>query len=534
MNFLATFKKFDQYLDKHAELLILGLLVIVLRIPNFFEPYWYGDEAIYLTLGNAINQGRVLYEGIIDHKTPLIYYLATVPNQFYFRVLMLFWMLFTTSIFYKLGQKFFKEKKAVMASSLIMVILTTMPWLEGNIPNGELFTMGFTLFGAYLFSQSKLFKNFLADKILARKQGIKEQALIFFSGVFFSLGILTKVPALLDLFAYLGVFFLYLVSQFFNQKNSDQDVKSLFTELFKRAVIFAAGIILPILLSILYFASKGALQDYLDYGLLYNLRYSQSWQQDFGSAFSNFSFSLLGKTIYLLVFVLLLFFNSRSLDKKYQLISLWFVATLYSVLLSSRPYPHYFIQMVPAFSLLIVKMSLSGKEILLQIKKKKMLINDVKVFFSASFLLLITFYILIVFNFGTYSAASYYKNFFAFASGQIDRQTYENKFDHFIADNRIASQIIKEMGVKEIFIWGTNPLLYAQSGALPTSRFTVSFHIKDFNDFQTTFAQIEATAPKLIIVMNNENDDFPQLSNYLKEYYSPNSQLQTMTLYLRK
>ena len=93
MQLISFFKKIDRFLDRQTLLLLLLVLIIILRLPNFFEPYWYGDEAIYLTLGNALKQGGQLYTTIIDHKTPLIYYLAMVPNQLYFRVLNLCWML---------------------------------------------------------------------------------------------------------------------------------------------------------------------------------------------------------------------------------------------------------------------------------------------------------------------------------------------------------------------------------------------------------------------------------------------------------
>ena len=160
MKLISFLKKADRFLDRQTPLLILFVLIIFLRLPNFFEPYWYGDEAIYLTLGNALKNGEKLYTTIIDHKTPLIYYLAMVPNQFYFRILNLVWMLFTTSFFFIFAKKLFKKERWAFLASLILVILTTLPWLEGNIPNGELFVMGFVMLGAVLFSQSSIFLNF--------------------------------------------------------------------------------------------------------------------------------------------------------------------------------------------------------------------------------------------------------------------------------------------------------------------------------------------------------------------------------------
>ena len=57
------------------------LIVFILRIPSFFEPYFYGDEMIYLAIGNALRDGVELYKEIFDHKTPLIYlFCATCRN----------------------------------------------------------------------------------------------------------------------------------------------------------------------------------------------------------------------------------------------------------------------------------------------------------------------------------------------------------------------------------------------------------------------------------------------------------------------
>ena len=90
----------DTLLDKQIPLYLLLILVLVLRIPNLFEPYWYGDEGIYLTIGQSMNKGAKLYTEIIDHKTPLIYYLARVDSQLNFRILNIAWMVVTTCVFY--------------------------------------------------------------------------------------------------------------------------------------------------------------------------------------------------------------------------------------------------------------------------------------------------------------------------------------------------------------------------------------------------------------------------------------------------
>ncbi len=528
MKLTSFLKKADIYLDQKCPLLILFIIIIVLRLPNFFEPYWYGDEAIYLTLGNALRNGGSLYTTIIDHKTPLIYYLAMVPNQFYFRILNLVWMLFTTTFFFEFAKKLFKKELPAFIASLILVVLTTLPWLEGNIPNGELFVMGFVMLGAVLFSKSSVFTN-LFKKEMIFKYGWQDTALLVGAGFMMGLGILTKVPAILDVAAFLSIFWLILTNSFFDTSSSFSKLKKTFAYLLNRGIFFVIGLVLPILASIVYFVAKGHGQDYLDYGLLYNFRYSQSWPVDLGDHLINFAFSMTGKTIILFAMFILISLNNEHLKKRFQFISLYFIFTLYSVLLSSRPYPHYFIQMVPAFALLLTDALISLKEI-----KKKKFLQSAKSLIMTIGLFALTLFVMISFGFRPYSTSKYYKQFFKYATLKMSKEEYENSFDATIKDNREVTKFIKETGIKKMFIWGTNPLLYAQSQTIPTSRFTVSFHIKDFKDQDRTFAQIEKEEPKLIIVMRNEDQSFPKLEEYLAKYYLANDQYSTMTLYLRQ
>ena len=528
----SLLKKIDLFLDRHTALLLLLLLVILLRIPNFFEPYWYGDEAIYLTIGQALNRGEQLYTTIIDHKTPIIYQLARVGDQFSFRLVNLLWMLMSTVAFFQLAKSLFNKKWAVITATLVMVILTSLPWLEGNIPNGELFVMGFVLVGAVFLSKTPIWTNFFKNKNAWPKVQLSELVNLSVAGLMFGLAILTKIPALLDLLAFLAIFALLLVNEIVKLFNQDQSLKKIIQHLWWRLLVFALAVLIPIVLSVIYFKFQGTVQDYLDYGLLYNLRYSQSWQLDLGSNFLNFSFSLLGKTLYLFLFILLIILNTQELSRKFQFISVWLVATLYSVLLSSRPYPHYFMQMVPAFALLLVNLIKEGKE-LNQVSKNQRL-KQVKTISTGMGLLALIAYVMIIFQFQPYSTLTYYQNFAQLATGKISKTAYDDRFNYLVKDNRQVVKLIKELDLQKIFIWGTNPMLYAQSQTIPSSRFTVSFHIKDFNDYERTFQQIEADQPKLIVVMKDEQQVFPQLNNYLSQYYLVNTELDTMTLYLRQ
>ena len=49
-----------------------GFLVFaVLRLPSFFEPHWYTDEASYVSVARSLLKGRVLYSQVWNNKPPL-------------------------------------------------------------------------------------------------------------------------------------------------------------------------------------------------------------------------------------------------------------------------------------------------------------------------------------------------------------------------------------------------------------------------------------------------------------------------------
>ena len=73
--------KLHELLDKANVTNWLGILLfitLILRIPSFFEPYFYGDEMIYLSIGQGIRKGLDLYTQIFDNKPPLIYLTAAI------------------------------------------------------------------------------------------------------------------------------------------------------------------------------------------------------------------------------------------------------------------------------------------------------------------------------------------------------------------------------------------------------------------------------------------------------------------------
>lgn len=522
----------DLWLESYLWLFTSLLLMVLLRLPNFSEPYWYGDEGIYLTIGEALSRGVKLYSEIIDHKTPLIYYLAWGGDQLNFRILLFFWMAATTVFFYHIAHKII-EKYAARLATFLFVVFTSIPMFEGNIPNGELFVMGFVLAGGYVLFQSNWYNQMFEQKQVKRLLCIKQEDYkhLLMAGMLFSLGMLTKVPALFDFAAFVTPLFFAIVGMKRTQKLHAPTLLSNVVSIVKGSLLSMVGSVTPIILSILFFIVIGSGRAYLDFGLLYNFRYSGSWQPDFSSELIATLFTLKGKAVVLFGSFGLLAVFSKYLTRERQFLLSWFILSLFASTLSNRPYPHYFLQVLPPVILMISALVFDIKKVLKTQKRQPT--------FALSFVsTLISFIIflatVILLDVRPYETLSYYQNWIKYNTGQLTTTEYRLTFNHLMKDNYEAANIIKRTGAQEIFIWGTNPMLYALSETIPTGRFTVSFHIKDFDAFDETYQSVVQKKPTFIVTMNDEHHSFTELETYIAENYMPDTQFDHFVLWKKQ
>jgi hypothetical protein len=203
---------------------------------------------------------------------------------------------------------------------------------------------------------------------------------------------------------------------------------------------------------------------------------------------------------------------------------------LFAALLSSRPYPHYLVQVLPPLSLSLgLFFTKTNKRFRLSLKKIK---------FSPRFLvpivLLIVFQVSFsAFRFWTYPNREYYFNFYQYALGGQSQAEYLDKFDpkarHLY---QVANYLRQRTGPDEkIFIWGTEPSVYPLSNRLPLGRYTTSYHIIDFDGYQETINQIKNTPPRFVIVSPEEKRPFPELFGLIQKNYSPAKTIGNLQIY---
>lgn len=502
-NAFAAFKRFDKWADQCAGLLALLLILVIIRIPTLFEPYWYGDEAIYLTIGHALRHGEVLYRDIVDHKTPLIYLLAMVGNQAAFRALLILAMGVATVSFHEIARKFMDAVPAWLLS-LVFVIVTALPALEGNIPNGELFVIAFVLPALALTVHLPWLKG-------EKDWGPRQQTKAFGVGLLLGMAVLTKVPAVFDAAAVLAWPLFLLVAQ--RGKKIGR--------LMARVGLSLAGLVTPIIASILIFIAIGAGQDYLDFGLLYNFRYTGNWQLPFDNPAVLWLFSTPGKMIILTALGLAALIVARVQKQAVAAWAIvWLVAAGVASFLSNRPYPHYVLQIVPPLLFLVAAVAAS--------KAKR--------FWTGINIALVGLYVaaLVALGFKPYPLFAPYVAIAEWMTGRISTPEYQARFNHLVPQNQKIGTIIARNTLPSdtIFIWGTNPMLTALTGRRPTGRFTVAFHIHDLRVYESTLQAIRDEKPVYIVVMKDEAE-LPGLNEILEQYYPFVTETEDMRLYRR-
>lgn len=460
-----------QYRD-YWLLIFLGLLFFALRFPSLVEPSWYGDEGIYQVVGNALNEGRVLYRDIWDNKPPLLYiiYAFAQGNLFTVKFLSLVAGVLSVVGFYFLSQKLFEKRRIAIFSTLIFAILFGTPILEGNIANAENFMLLPTILAAFLVvSYTK-----------------KRQATLIFAGLLLSLSLLIKVVAIFDFAAFFA--FLLLTQWQINKK------------MVKEAAIFLASFLSLLVATAIYFLSIGAFADFLGGVFAQNVMYVG---EQYGS---NFPQIILGvKTVLLVMFLLIIAKNKKKISKSSLFIYLWILFSLYNAYFSDRPYTHYLLVVLPAFSLLVGNF--------LNVAKKTRLID---------LALIIGICLVSYFQFQIYSKnISYYNNFFQFISGNKSITSYQSFFDkNTPRDYSIANFIKTNTSEKDkVFLMSDSAQIYALSGKLPIGKYAVFYHITYYeNADRQTKEVIEKEKPKYVIQTREGPEIFRAASSYELKY----------------
>lgn len=476
---------------------VFFLIFVILRLPSLFEPFTYGDEGIYLALGQALRGGRVFYKEIHDNKPPLLYLLAALAGSFkVYRAFYFFWSLIGFGIFYRLAKALFqKNDRAVMAALLVLAVLGAVPKFEGTIANAENFL---------------IYTSSAAFWLLVTKKNWKWAW--WWAGVLFSISTLFKVPGAFDFAAAVIVFFLL----------ADKSLKEIiFSFKESRFWLLLAGFAGPIVLTFVYYWSKGALGSYLTAAFGQNIPYLSSWTPEKTQAFS-LPLPLIFRGLGVAGVMGILFYwrRRKGITLAVKLSWVWFLMTMLAAVLSSRPYPHYLFQAVPALAL------------------------AAGLIFSAPRFLKLSLFIFLgglwwvwrSFEYYRYPTRAYYQNFYSYVLGGKSREEYISFWGGQVEDLYEAAAWLKAHTEteEEIFIWGDHPELYPLAERLPVGRFAAAYHVKDFDKgYKETLTALKKSPPRFFVVFKNERESLNVLFPFLEENYGLMETFGETRIYLR-
>ncbi len=485
--------KLKKFLTTHW-LIFVFIFVLLLRLPSLFEPFTYGDEGVYLTLGQAARRGLVFYRDIHDNKPPMLYLVAALAENFSaYRLIFFAWSFATLFAFYRLSQALFKKNLlAIITTTTAFALLTNLHTFEGNVANAENFMLLPTIAAFYLVFRSK-----------------NPSPIIFFvASVFLSLATLFKVPAAFD---FAALCFLLLLT--LERSNLLPTVRNLFLAIF--------GFLLPILSTIIFYAFQGALQQYLHAAFFQNIPYLSSWTANQAQA-GGLPLALLTRGLMVSFLVILLLLLRKKVSLVAKIVLVWFAFSWFAALLSSRPYPHYLIQLLPALSLSFGLFFSYQK----RAAKEKIIPVILLLVFVASFNL---------FHFWSYKNLPYYSNFYQFALRMKSREEYFADFDGRANDIYQVANYLKThtLPSEKIFIWGSDPFIYALAQRLPVGRYTASYHIIDFNGYQETLDELEKQKPKYLVIDLEEKRPFPELYPFVEREYIFEEQINDFQIFHR-
>ncbi|OGG07221.1 hypothetical protein A2872_01375 [Candidatus Gottesmanbacteria bacterium RIFCSPHIGHO2_01_FULL_42_12] len=435
--------------------LLILFITFLLRLPSFFEPYWYGDEGIYLAVGQVIQRGAVLYRDIWDNKTPLLYLIyGLAPTLLWAKI---------SAAACVLGTVYFVKKitKSNLAALLTGIFLS-IPLFEGSIANAELYFTLPIVATVYILLRNK--PNYLLI------------------GSLFSISFLIKFPAVFD---FIGLFLALFI---INRK-------------IRPFLVMAIPIILSFSFFIFYFLINNAFGDFLTASFFQNASYVAV---DSGP-FSKFSNPLFTRGILLLLSstILSVLFWKRRLSKEFLFFGLWFGFSLYGALLSNRPYLHYLLQIIPPAIILVHYLIKNIKKYYLVFIPLYLVFRLLQINFSEAFRL---------------PTWHYYENFYGYVSGLKTWKDYANWFDaRTVTNYQIASYLSGDnlfVWGDNAFIYvlsGIAPTTkFIQAHHLTTI---------DPSNLDKITDQIRTKKPKFIVVVRPVRFPFPKLETIIDNNY---------------
>jgi 4-amino-4-deoxy-L-arabinose transferase-like glycosyltransferase len=328
---------------------VLTAWIFFLRWPGFATPMWNVDETIHAAAARTLLDGGVMYRDAVDQRTPLTYYaMAAIfavggTNNLWAVHAVLAGVIALTGVGLCLLARRARHPGVGVVAAFVFAALSTNLFYasDANAAETEWFAILFTTWGAWWF-----WRTMTAPTLRPA----------FGAGVLFGLAFLSKQPAALDLVAPLVATVWLAATRRWNMITAGRVVAGLVG-----GFVAVTGAVL------LYFAAHGALGDLIFYTWTYNVHYYGPEVAALDRVLSALQLFVMLRQEYPLVLlaavaaaavltVRLAQFRIPEAERTAQpwrlYVLVWSATSLAAAASSGRGYAHYFIQCLPALSLL--------------------------------------------------------------------------------------------------------------------------------------------------------------------------------------
>lgn len=317
------------------------LFILVLRIPALYHTIIDIDEAAFAEFANKWLGGAIPYVEVYDNKPIvtylfyyIIFYLFGINNLFAVHVATLFLVFISTVVIYWFIEKIAGMEEAKVTSLFFIFLMHTYEPKYIATNTETLYTLPLLLAFIWYYG------------VVWEKKNILYAVL---SGICAGIAFLINYKAGVILAAF-GIFGIYLLFKASDKKG----------ELLNQIKILGftgIGFIIPVCIAILYFYHKGALNEFINLGFLYNFKYIQSGMVTVPYLKALARFLLFGICSLPLWFIITKHFfqrydKSKTTDNLIIFLLLWLFGSVFAVMLGWRAYGHYFIQLALPLSLL--------------------------------------------------------------------------------------------------------------------------------------------------------------------------------------
>ena len=485
-----------QFGRPHVLLGVTLVLTLLLRVPSLVEPPWYDDEGIYAAVAHALSQGAALYRDVADNRPPgmyLIYALllgSSDASVFAVKLGATAAVLGTQVTLFFIAWRLWNVRTALV-TALLFGLLSSLPVLEGNLANAEVF-MALPIAIAMLLALHGRF---------------------FGAGVAMGAAFLIKQIAGVELAALLLAILLFA------------------PEVRRSVLLVLAGFLVPTLLTAVGLVLAGVLGDFLYAGFGYYFGYVQR-ETRIPATVIVMKVALLMAT----VAMIWRFAGAQRSTAQFSrtLMPVWLAFGVFGALFTSRPYPHYLLQALPPFLMVVVPAFVAQWHAPLpHLTVGRM--ATVSAIAVTTCTLALSIYVPWVRWAAPDRMAVYYENFLKFASGERSLQAYNDTFDLRVNRNVVLQrqiEAITEPG-DAVLIWGEEPWLYELADLMPATPFVVSYYAYEVpSGLQHVVARVRQERPRVVLWTQNKAM-FPELRAELDRDYTVVSTVGNALLYQR-